>query len=425
MRPFFGIIFVAHAWLSGRAPRSHRGGLWFESRCVHKMKILFFTPAFYPSIGGVEKHVAEIAGILAAKGHTISIVTENKLGRQYNKNHICQSMVESDSEAKNSKEIARSIYIETKFKGKLKLFSFNLGSDNFFKKFKIWLYLWKQREIIKKQDLVCCHDVFVWYLPFRFIFPKKRVFITFHGYETVFPPDRKAILIRKISEILSFGNICVGDFIKKWYGTKPTFVTYGGINIDKTKKLHQEQGSVRLVGTAKIKNQKIKNGKIKILFVGRLEKDTGVSIYLKTLRLLKQRGIKFKFEVVGDGSLKKKMERYGTVHGFVNDVLPFISKCDLVFASSYLSIQDALYCGKKVIAVYDNPLKYDYLSLSPFAKFINVEKDPVRIFKLIENKIGGLSSESEITEGQAWVKKQTWEKVAETYLALWSNKNKV
>ena len=32
---------------------------------------------------------------------------------------------------------------------------------------------------------------------------------------------------------MSYGNICIGSFIRKWYKTEPSFVSYGGVNLDK------------------------------------------------------------------------------------------------------------------------------------------------------------------------------------------------
>ena len=86
--------------------------------------------------------------------------------------------------------------------------------DNWFEKFYVWIWFWKNKQLIKNADIVHAHDVFYWYLPFRFMFPRKKVFITFHGYES-YPVRKRAIIVRRISELLSNGNICVGDFIKK------------------------------------------------------------------------------------------------------------------------------------------------------------------------------------------------------------------
>ena len=100
---------------------------------------------------------------------------------------------------------------------------------NRLKKFIIWQWLLKNIKIIQEADIVHCHDVFYWYLPFRFLYFRKPVFTTFHGYEK-YPVPFKNIVIRKISEKLSWGNICVGMFIEKWYGTKATFISYGGVD---------------------------------------------------------------------------------------------------------------------------------------------------------------------------------------------------
>lgn len=165
------------------------------------MTILFFTSRFYPEIGGVEKHALEVAKELVKRGQRVIVISENHGGLKEKENH-----------------------------GEIEIYRIKINTSEKLKKFIIWGWLYKNRELIKKADIIHCHDVFYWYLPFRFLYPQKAVFTTFHGYETHFPPSKRAILIRKISEKLSWGNICIGDFIKKWYGTKPDFVTYGGVN---------------------------------------------------------------------------------------------------------------------------------------------------------------------------------------------------
>lgn len=320
------------------------------------MNILFISPSAYPNIGGVETHVNEVSKILSKKGHRVKIISGEQIK-----------------------------YPEIKFLGL----------------FVIWLWFLKNLRIITRSDLVHAHDVFIWYLPLRFLLPKKPVFVTFHGYETKFPPTLSARIIRKISEKLAWGNISVGDYIKKWYGTKPTFVTYGGIN------LHKYRATVR-------------GSYVRIVFIGRLEKDTGVPIYLKALEILKTKSIDFNLEVCGDGSLRNLVERYGTVHGFVKNLDAFLARSDLVFASSYLSIVEALAYKKPVFAVFDNPLKKDYLKLSPFAKFIeisdNAEDLATRITVYLKNSFKMINN---INAGYKWVKENPWEKVADIYLKLW------
>ena len=297
-------------------------------------------------IGGVEKHCLEVGKRLVKKRYGVTVITER----------LNLSKVSEVSEVLEGINIYR-IPITTKER---------------FKKFQIWLWLFKNRKLIREADIVHCHDVFFWYLPFRFLYPRKKVFVTFHGWEGIYPPRWQAKAIRKISEKLSFGNICVGDYIKEWYGTKPDYVTYGGVDI---------------VQSAKCKVQSY-SSKFKILFIGRLEKDTGVPIYLKALEILRNdvRQLADWGEVgfAGDGSLRKEAERLGNVLGFIEDVREPIQKSDFVFTSGYLSILEAMANKKLVFATFDNPLKEDYLKMSPFSKWIVIESDPKELAKKVK-----------------------------------------
>lgn len=346
------------------------------------MTILFFTRYFYPHIGGVETHVLEIAKRLSQENNRVIIVTEELPDEDIN--------LEKQPTIKS-----------------LEIHRIPVGKDDRFKKFRIWKWLWRNTRLIKSVDIIHCHDVFFWYLPFRFLFFNKKVYTTFHGYETKFPVSKKAIFIRKVSEKLSNGNICAGQYIQKWYGTKSTYVTYGGTN---------------KVQSSKFRVQNLRK-KLKILFVGRLEKDNGMQIYLEALTRLQQMGIKYEFTVVGDGSLKKEAEKFGKVEGFLEDVEPFLQEADIVFASSYLSMLQSLIHKKLVVAVYDNPLKKDYLLDSPFARFVLTGNNGSDISgELVRTLKNNTELQKMCDEGFAWAQKQTWEKVVDIYLELWNKK---
>jgi len=334
------------------------------------MKILFLVKRFYPSIGGVEKHAFEVAKELADRGDEITIVTE-------------ENSFDSKLKQDNLKLFA-------------KIYRIPAGESEKLKKFRIWKWFWKNRRLIKEAEIIHCHDVFYWYLPFRFLFPNKPVFITFHGWEGKFPIPKRNLLMRKIGEKLSNGNICIGEYLKKWYGTKTDFVSYGGVRLEKEKANQNDQK--------------------RIVFVGRLEKDNGLPIYLKLLKILKEKKVNFKIEFYGDGSLRKEAEKYGKVFGFTDNAYSKISSAGIVFASSYLVILEALSLKKAVISVYDNPLKKDYLFDSPFRNYLVLNSDPV---KLAEEMIFLLKTDKENLRGYDWARKQTWEKVTDLYLKLW------
>ncbi len=343
------------------------------------MRILFLTRKFWPSIGGVEKHCLEVGKELVKKGNEVTVVTEED----------------------SIKKQVLSIKQEDE-KDKIKIFKIPITTGEKLKKFQIWYWLWKNRILIKEADIVHCHDVFFWYLPFRFLFPKKKVFITFHGWEGRFPPSFKAKLIRKISEKLAFGNICVGDFIKKWYGTKTDWVTYGGVVPTSSR----QSAGLRGAG--------------KILFIGRLEEDTGLHIYLKAIEILRNGGFGGDVKFVGDGRLRNEAEKYGKVLGFVKNLGDYIENADFIFTSGYLSILEAMINKKLVFCVYDNPLKEDYLKLSPFSEWVIIESEPQNLAEKISYYLKFPGESGKLTDkAYDWARKQSWEKVSEIYINLW------
>lgn len=357
------------------------------------MTILFFARRFYPLIGGVEKHVLEVGKRLVQEGHRVIVITE------YEKN----------ANIKNQQSLSLSATIEG-----IEIIRIKAGNDGKLKKFKIWFELLKHLKVISSSDVVHCHDVFFWYLPFRFIFPFKKVYTTFHGYEGNKIPNKKAIFMHKLAEILSYGNICVGDFLKKWYGTKPTYMTYGAVDL------------------RKIKNEKenIKNTDeiLKIVFLGRLEEETGIMEYLKAFKEVSEKYKELRLVVLGDGSQAYKAKEYAKnnklnveFRGFVKNINTELDRASFVFVSRYLGVLESLMSKKYVLAVYNNEIKKDYLQMAPFADFISISKNSSEIedelIKYIsDEKLKALK----ISKGYTWVKNQTWGKMADMYLKLWS-----
>jgi glycosyltransferase involved in cell wall biosynthesis len=336
------------------------------------MNILFFSRLFYPHIGGVEKHVLEVSRILLKKGHKITVVTED-----YTKGLRVREDVQGIS-----------VYrIPNLREGKIK-------------KFQIWKWLWINRTLIKETDIVHCHDVFFWYLPFRFLFPFKKIFTTFHGYEG-YPVRLKSIFMHRISEKLSMGNICIGDFIKKWYGTKPTYVAYGGAN--------------------EIKNEKLKiNNEESAIFIGRLEEETGILTYTKAVEIIKKKIQNFDFLVIGDGSLKAQVSKKIKVLNPVTNILEYLQNYNFAFVSGYLSILEAMAAKKLVFSAYDNPLKEDYLRQAPFSKFILISSSPLELVSKMSFYLDNPKAGEKLTEkAYEWVKKCTWDEMVNTYLKLW------
>ncbi len=349
------------------------------------MTILFLTRLFYPHIGGVEKHVFEISKILIEKGHKVIVVAE-----KHQKNL-------------KSKDKVHDIEIHR----------IPVGESMWFKKFSIWWWLWNHKQLIKNVNIIHCHDVFFWYLPFRFLFIRKPIYTTFHGYES-YPISKKAIIMHKVSEILSWGNICIGDYIKKWYGTKPTLVSYGGVDVEK----FSPRGEA-----GKVQSSKFKVKEKSSVFIGRLDEQTGILTYIEAIKLIRKKIPDFKFVVAGDGKYRKEVEKYTKVLGFKKNPERYFTKYHFAFVSRYLTILEALASRRLVFAIYNNPLKKDYLIHAPFANFIVVVENPRLLAKSVVYYLSHPQEEKEkVEKGYAWVKKQAWDNVTSLYLSLWKNK---
>ena len=355
------------------------------------MKILFFSRRFWPSIGGVEKHVMEVGKRLVKMGYEVTVVSESSTSE------------ESRSLPRHHPRCLKVYYISVRANEKSK-------------KFQIWEWLWKNRCLIQEADIVHCHDVFYWYLPFRFLYPKKKVFTTFHGWEGIYPPRWQAKVIRNISEKLSFGNICVGDFIRKWYGTRADYTTYGGVTNPPRRSHVFPADSAGQPDTVRGDSKRIYD----FCFIGRLEKDTGLLIYLQALEKFIIYNLKFKIRFLGDGSLRKEAERLGEVLGFMEGLEEYVKNFDFIFTSGYLSILEAMINKKLVFATFDNPLKEDYLKMAPFSQWIVIESDPKELAKKVLFYAKNPGEEKKLVKNAYnWAREQSWEKVTEGYLAVW------
>lgn len=348
------------------------------------MNIVMFVDKFFPYIGGVEKHTLKICSILQKRGYNITIFTRN----------------------------AKDMPDEQIYNG-IKIIRLNL--DGRFVRGKVFYQLLKKLNIIIKSDILHFHDFstyYYWYLPLRYILFWKQTYVTFHGWEGVIPPQEKIKNIRRKVEKLSDGNICVGSFIEKWYGTRANNIIYGASDYDPS-------------------CYDIKKDNEKFLYLGRLEQDTGIYKYIDVLKELKRKyNMNMYLEICGDGSEKDSVieileaENIKYIFkGFVNNPEECLNDSKFCFTSGYLSIIEAMCNRNLVICVYDNELKKDYLELMPCSNNM-----------IIGNEIGMLAQEvydvatdedkycKLVNNAGIWANNQTWDNVVNTYLKLW-NKN--
>jgi len=320
------------------------------------MKALIITQSYLPNLGGVEKHIACTLPYLKEAGFEIKIISKDEIT--------------------NNKKLIK-----------------------FFGLLQIWWALAKKIKLIKEAEIIFIHDVFIYYLPFKLIFPKKKVITTFHGWEKIYPIPVKNIFYKKLAQRFSNQTISVGSYINKYYqlSEQNNHVIYGAVDLPKKE-----------IDLAK----KEKNS---FLFVGRLEKDTGLSIFLEFLDILLAKNIIFSVKFCGDGPMRKLCQKYGKVLGFV-DVQKYLTNSTVCFASGYLSILEAMAYKNIVLSAYQNALKKDYLLDSPFAKHIVYANSGAQLFV----KYAALpeSKNKLLTENYQLCSKYSFQNLANLYIKL-------
>lgn len=328
--------------------------------------VLMITPSYYPRIGGVEKHVWKSNHHLRKEGWSIEVLTEQFPGLL-------------PAETHDGIPIHRFSYSHTRFLGLITIW---------------WTVLSRYARLILSMDIIHIHDVFIWYLPLRFIFFWKPVVTTFHGWEGVYPVPKRNMLIRQISALLSSKIVAVGKYLERYYRFQATQITYGAVDIP----------------------PKVPRKESLLLFVGRLEYDTGLPVLLQALQKSAWKG---RVVFCGDGLLREQAELVGTVKGWT-DPRPFLKKASVVFAGGYLSVLEAFAYQCAVVAAEENPLKRAYYSLAPFSKWLYVVKNPADL----QRRLMAISQNTQEVQNHKqlafeWVHKQTWSSLVAHYTAMY------
>jgi len=345
------------------------------------MNILFIAPNYLPHIGGVEKHLMNVSTEILKDGHSITIVVM-KVDPGY-----------QDYEKNGALEIVRLLKSETRFVNRINIIK----------------YMFLNFKKLMKFDVIHFHDygtfwsfgLPVW-LPLKLI--GKKMFVTFHGWEGVFPPLKRVIVKRKITEKLTDGNMCIGHFIEKWYGTHADVISYGGVHL--VSDLSQ-------------------NREMYWLYIGRIANDTGIWDYIKAWEVFVKEYPNEQLVICGDGILRKEIEKYIATHkidnvqfqGFVADVERYIQDAKAVFTTGYLGILEAFSYKKSVLSTYDNALKKDYLEMMPnYQTMLWAVHGEDEVLEAMDEI---MHNNKKKERGYQYACKNSWRKVAEEYYRLW------
>ncbi len=331
------------------------------------MTIAFLTRFFWPHVGGVERQVWELSRRLVEKGHQVTVVT-TKHKREL-----------KTSETIDGVKIIRLTPLPLKYFGLL----------------SIWAWMIGHLKLFKSADIVHAHSVLIWYWPLKLLLPKKPVYVTFHGWEGIYPIPKKNILIRKIDAAVAKKNITIHDYVAKHYGIKADKIVYPALDLPV--KTNFQKDDQRLV------------------YVGRLDEDTGLPKILQALEYLPG----YKVDFCGDGPQAGQCRKFGRVHGWV-DPRPFYQKAFICLSPGVTSILEAFSYKCLVATTYNNPVKKDYLLMTPFKNWIVVKNSPGKLAQAIGKYMARPEAAAEkIEAAYHWVKTQNWEAAVKLYQEVW------
>jgi len=337
-----------------------------DDRLSTMKKVLFIVKRFPPSVGGVERHVYSVCKALNKSGYIVHIITsEPRVGKMTDNSKLIIHYVKDP---------------QVKYLGIL----------------YIWIQFILKIRLFINSDIVHVHDIMIWVIPIRMILFWKKFYLTMHGWEGEYPIPLKNIIIKRLSDMISTATISVGAYIDKYYGTHSDIIMYGAASNNYSKEIQKRK---------------------EIVYLGRLDKDTGLPILLESLK----KRISYKCIFVGDGELRDECLEYGFVTGMVKNPEDYIEKADIVIASGYLSIIESLQQKCFVICFYDNELKKDYYKLSPFSKYITTIRNDYQLQKLLH---GYKRSKyiKVIEEAHQFASSLTWDRTMNQYLHLWKER---
>ena len=365
-------------------------------------KIGFFSFHTFSQPGGVKNHILGLNQEFKKRGLETKIVVPRR--------HFLE---------RYSKEI---ILLGTSFN-----ISFGGGDSDFdivFTPFSIEKVLMKE-----KFDVIHFHN-FIFPAAFQIInsplAQKPLKILTFHSnLERSRALEGYPFFLDLFNKILNWkidGVVCVSNFLLKFFVDckKPKIVIPNGIDLN----LYRPQ-----------KENKKKDKKIKILFVGRIEERKGLIYLLQSFKILSSKFNHLELRIVGEGPLKKECQDFVEKEGLKNvyfegkkegkEVISFYQNCDIfvapsIFGESFgIVLLEAMACQKPVVAF--NIDGYNEILKDEGSLFLAKNRD---VYDLAQ-KIELLIKDEKLREkmgfwGRKEAEKYSWEKVGQKVLDFYS-----
>ncbi len=125
---------------------------------------------------------------------------------------------------------------------------------------------------------------------------------------------------------------------------------------------------------------------------------------------------------LGKGRLQDWAEDFIVQHNlpvtlleYATDVGQYLEQARVAFVSGYLTIAESMALGKPIVAVYETPIKHDYLTCHPQAGAMGIVQSPAEIAQTAEAALALKRDDPKLRAAQAWALEQTWPHIADRY----------
>ncbi len=346
------------------------------------MKIVLLVHRYWPSVGGVEKYVRHLASALMAGGHEVDIVAG--------------ATTEGLPPTATLDGIRIHRYPAVRSPMRMRL----------------WFL--RHAALLRRADVIHASNTHVLEHFWRMVGPvvdPRKVFLTRHGmsYSCPVPESEQRRAARTLG--MAAGVVHDGAFIEKWLGVAP------GICPD--------QG---LFPPADDLTPVPEPPPTSGVFIGRLEADSGIHIYIDAVaRLLRESGRAFVLHVYGDGSaasaVRERVAREGLpvrFYGRVPDAQQYITDSCFALIDGRMAIQECMARRRLVLAAYPDPLKKDYVGTEPFSPYLVAVGDGAELARQLCFYIDHPDARAAFVERAfQYSRTLTWERTAASYVSLW------